>query len=149
MKLPPNVKVNYAPISTCVLHTGNDPHCWRHQETMSILRQWLKLTPHVDMYDYNPGFLLGSFVPERDVANFAENAKLYKQLGMKGLNSEGRKAFMQTWISYYMRGKLLWDSNADVAALTALIAVFMLIPGDQPEKALQKVVDFLAKFSRK
>lgn len=115
--LPPNVKVNYAPISSCVLHAGDDPSCWRRNETIAILRQWLKLTPHVDMYDYNPGFLLGSFVPERDVANFAINAKIYKQLGMKGLRSEGRKAFMQTWISYYVRGKLMWDVDADVAAI--------------------------------
>jgi hypothetical protein len=115
--LPATVRVNYAPISTCVLHACDDPKCWRRQETLKILRQWLKLTPHVDMYDYNPGFLIGSFVPERDVANFAVNARLYKQLGMKGLHSEGRKAFMQTWISYYVRGKLMWDVDADVAAI--------------------------------
>jgi predicted Co/Zn/Cd cation transporter (cation efflux family) len=34
-------------------------------------------------------------------------------------------------------------------ALVALIAVFALIPGNQPEKALQAVVDFISKFSRK
>lgn len=39
--------------------------------------------------------------------------------------------------------------SAVVGVLTALIAVFMLIPGEQPEKALQGIVDFLAKFSRK
>lgn len=39
--------------------------------------------------------------------------------------------------------------TAVVGALTAVIGVCLLIPGDQPEKALQKVVDFLAKFSRK
>jgi hypothetical protein len=115
--LPPNVMVMYAPISSCVLHAGNDPSCWRRQETIRIMRQWCKLTPHVDMYDYNPGFLLGSFVPERDVANFAENVKLYKDMKLKGFKSEGRKAFMQTWISYYIRGKLMWDSKADVEAL--------------------------------
>jgi hypothetical protein len=117
VKLPPNVRVNYAPIASCVLHAGDDPRCWRRQETMKILQQWLKLTPHVDMYDYNPGLLLGAFVPERDVANFAVNAKLYRALGMKGINTEGRKAFMQTWISYYIRAKLLWNADADVAAL--------------------------------
>ena len=35
------------------------------------------------------------------------------------------------------------------AVLSAIIALCMLIPGDQPEKALRAVVDFLAKFSRK
>jgi hypothetical protein len=38
---------------------------------------------------------------------------------------------------------------AVVAVLTALIALFMLIPGEQPEKALKAAVDFLAKFSLK
>lgn len=35
------------------------------------------------------------------------------------------------------------------AVLSAIIALCMLIPGDQPEKALQGIVDFIAKFSRK
>ena len=39
---------------------------------------------------------------------------------------------------------------ADVSALlTATIAICLLIPGDQPEKTLQKIVDFLEKFSKK
>lgn len=33
--------------------------------------------------------------------------------------------------------------------LSGLIAIFLLIPGDQPEKALQGIVDFLSKFSKK
>jgi hypothetical protein len=39
--------------------------------------------------------------------------------------------------------------SAVVGVLSALIAVFLLIPGEQPEKALQGIVDFLSKFSRK
>lgn len=36
-----------------------------------------------------------------------------------------------------------------VSLLMAIIAIAMLIPGEQPEKTLQKIVDFLAKFSKK
>lgn len=32
--------------------------------------------------------------------------------------------------------------------LVALIAVFVLIPGPEPERTLQKIVDFIAKISR-
>lgn len=32
---------------------------------------------------------------------------------------------------------------------SSLIVVFSLIPGEQPDKALQSIVDFLAKFSIK
>lgn len=39
--------------------------------------------------------------------------------------------------------------SALVGVLTALIGLFMLIPGEQPEKSLQAVVDFISKFSRK
>jgi len=39
--------------------------------------------------------------------------------------------------------------GAITALLGAVIAVAQLIPGDEPEATLQKVVDFLSKFSRK
>ena len=39
--------------------------------------------------------------------------------------------------------------SAVVALLTGVIAVSLIIPGEQPEKALQGIVDFLKKFSVK
>lgn len=39
--------------------------------------------------------------------------------------------------------------GAITALLGAVIAIAQLIPGDEPENTLQKIVDFLAKFSRK
>lgn len=39
--------------------------------------------------------------------------------------------------------------NAIAAILAGVIGISLLIPGDQPEKALQGVVDFIAKFSKK
>lgn len=35
------------------------------------------------------------------------------------------------------------------AVLSALIVLFLIVPGDQPEKALQAAVDFVKKLSRK
>jgi len=47
--------------------------------------------------------------------------------------------------------KLLGDAPAIlgylVIALSALLSVALLIPGDQPDKALQKVVDFFKSLS--
>ena len=39
--------------------------------------------------------------------------------------------------------------GAITALLGAVVAIAQLIPGDEPERSLQRVVDFLAKFSRK
>ncbi|MCM8824784.1 MAG: DUF4838 domain-containing protein, partial [Candidatus Omnitrophica bacterium] len=117
LKLRPNMVVMYAPISCCVLHPNNADNCWRRIEMMSILKQWVKLTPHVWLYDYTPGLLVSGFVPERDVANFAINAPIYKQIGLKGFGRQGSNAMMATWISYYTSAKLMWDVNTDVEAL--------------------------------
>jgi hypothetical protein len=40
-------------------------------------------------------------------------------------------------------------ASALVGILTGLIGIFMLVPGDEPERTLQKIVDVLAKFSKK
>ena len=39
--------------------------------------------------------------------------------------------------------------TAAMGIITALIGFFMLIKGDQPEKFLQGVLDFIGKFSKK
>lgn len=44
-----------------------------------------------------------------------------------------------------------WHELLDsfILLLLGLIGIFLLIPGDQPEKAMQAIVDFLKKFSVK
>jgi hypothetical protein len=121
--LPPNIAVQIWPIGSCVLHAGDDPACWRRRETMSIIRGWRKLTPHVMIQHYTPGLLSiwgaghQAHLPERDVTVFAAEAPLLLALGIKGSNSQGASAFMSTWLSYYVRAKLLWDATTDVNAL--------------------------------
>ena len=112
-----NMTVLYAPISCCALHNVTHKNCWRRQEFLEIMRQYVRQTPHVYLYDYNPNFLTGLFVPEPQTANKIANIPVYKKVGLKGYRAEGRKAFMQTWTGYYMLGKLLWDADADAEAL--------------------------------
>jgi hypothetical protein len=50
--------------------------------------------------------------------------------------------------------KFVWDHSYELVAgltlvLGGLIAIFTVIPGDQPETMLKKVVEFIEKFSRK
>ena len=56
---------------------------------------------------------------------------------------------MESLISLVASVDLLAWLGAVTALLGAVIAIAQLIPGDEPENTLQKVVDFLAKFSRK
>ncbi len=116
VNIPPNVRVHHAPITSDILH-ANDTKLWRRRQTVEIEKQFLEQTPHLTIYQYNPGFLLGKFVPEREPANLAVNVPMYRQMGVKGISQEGRKVFMQTWISYYATLKMLWDSDTDLEAL--------------------------------
>jgi hypothetical protein len=36
-----------------------------------------------------------------------------------------------------------------VLIVSALVAIFLVIPGEQPEKALKAFLDFITKFSKK
>jgi hypothetical protein len=56
---------------------------------------------------------------------------------------------METIISFITSQDWLAWLGAITALLGAVIAIAQLIPGDQPEKSLQAVLDFLSKFSRK
>jgi len=50
-----------------------------------------------------------------------------------------------TWIGEHYQTL----TTALVACCTSFITIFALIPGPQPEKTLQAVVDFISKFSKK
>lgn len=53
------------------------------------------------------------------------------------------------WLQNLLGFDLLGVLGALTASVSALIALFLLIPGEQPEKFLQKILDFLAKLSLK
>ena len=56
---------------------------------------------------------------------------------------------MNQLLSFVQTQDLFAWIGALTALLTAAIAICALLPGDEPETTLQKIVDFLAKFSRK
>jgi hypothetical protein len=56
---------------------------------------------------------------------------------------------MEQILSFVQSQDLFAWVGALVALLSAVIAVASLIPGDEPEATLQKIVDFLSKLSRK
>ena len=56
---------------------------------------------------------------------------------------------MDTIINLIQNTDIFAWVGAITALLTAVIAIAQLIPGDQPEKFLQGVVDVISKFSRK
>ena len=56
---------------------------------------------------------------------------------------------METLIPALLKIDWLGALGAVTALLGAAAAVAAFIPGDEPERTLQQIVDFLSKFSRK
>jgi hypothetical protein len=56
---------------------------------------------------------------------------------------------MNQLLSFIQTQDLFAWLGALTALLTAAIAICALIPGDEPEATLTKIVSFLSKFSRK
>jgi hypothetical protein len=58
---------------------------------------------------------------------------------------------METLLSIFKFIGANWDGllGTITAIFVALIAFFQIIPGDQPEKTLYKIVEFIKKWSRK
>ena len=56
---------------------------------------------------------------------------------------------MNQILSFIQSQDLFAWVGALVALLSAVIAIASLIPGDEPEATLTKIVSFLSKFSRK
>ena len=57
--------------------------------------------------------------------------------------------FMNQLLAFVQSQDIFAWLGALVALLSAVIAVASLIPGDEPEATLTKVVSFLSRFSRK
>lgn len=55
----------------------------------------------------------------------------------------------QKLIAWYLGNGLSDIIVHSQALLAGLIVFFMIIPGEQPEKFLQKLVDLLSKYSKK
>jgi len=56
---------------------------------------------------------------------------------------------METIIPKLLKIDWLGALGAVTALLAAVAAVATFIPGDEPERTLQKIVDFLSNFSKK
>jgi len=66
-----------------------------------------------------------------------------------GIPFDTPRLLMEQLLAFVQSQDVFAWLGALVALLSAVIAIASLIPGDEPEATLRKVVDFLSKFSRK
>ena len=117
--LAPSLFGMIAPIDIDAIHGMDDPGSPERQEFRSIFEKWAKLTAgQLTVYDYDQSMLVWRDLPNPSIQEFEQDVKHYRDAGILGIDTESRLALSTTFINLYLRGRLMWDPDADVKALT-------------------------------
>ncbi|MGC9316698.1 MAG: DUF4838 domain-containing protein, partial [Armatimonadota bacterium] len=114
----------------CNVHPVNDPTCPLNVEYNRLLQDWQRLIPDVYFYEYYHSDGNRHF-PWQLVSAIREDIPYFRELGCRGLYTQYGQVW-NTFLSYYIGAKLLWDADADVDALLAELYEKFFGPAREP-----------------
>ncbi|HZF42824.1 MAG TPA: DUF4838 domain-containing protein [Sphingomonadaceae bacterium] len=114
----PNIVMWIAPIDIDPNHAMDDPRSPPRREYRRMVERWSTLLKgRLAVYDYDQGMLVWRDLPNPSHHVFARDAKIYRQAGILGIQTESRGALAATFLNLFLRGQLMWNPDADVPAL--------------------------------
>ena len=117
-KIEPNVVIWLAPIDIDPNHGMDDPKSPPRREYKEMMYEWSKLlNGRLAIYDYDQGQLVWRDIPNPSQHAFVQDVKHYAKAGILGISTESRGAIGTTFLNLYFRGQLMWNPNANVAAM--------------------------------
>lgn len=116
----------------------------RHKRTLDA---WNRTGSKLVIYDYDPHADL-SRMPFWLSGTIQSNMRLYHRSNVIGFTTEGHNTFLRTGLNYYLRAKLMWDVNADVAALKADFYTKFFGPASQPMAKFIDTIEHMMASSR-
>lgn len=133
MALEPALFGALAPIDIDPIHAMDDPQSPSRQEYKAILERWAKLLGgRLTIYDYDQSMLLWRDLPNPSHQAFARDVKIYRDAGVLGFTTESRMALATTFTNLYLRGRLMWNPDEDVAALLDDFYARFFGPAEKP-----------------
>ncbi len=107
-----------APIDIDPIHGMDSLQSPPRQEYKEFLYKWAKVMDgRLAIYDYDQGMLVWRDIPNPSHQAFVQDVKHYRDAGILGINTESRNAIATTFLNLYLRGRLMWNPDADVPAL--------------------------------
>jgi hypothetical protein len=132
----PNLVMWLAPIDIDPIHGMDDADSPPKQEYHAMLQRWAQLmSGRLAIYDYDQGQLVWRDLPDPAHHAFAQDVKHYRDAKVLGIGTESRGATATTFLNLFFRGQLMWDPDADVAALLAEFYPAFYGPAAQPMAA--------------
>lgn len=108
----------FAPIDFDPIHAMDDMQSPEKQDMRRILAKWATILHHrIAVYDYDQSMLLWRDLPNPSHMAFEHDVKIYRDAGILGFVTESRNALATTFLNLYMRGRLMWDPDADPQGL--------------------------------
>ena len=109
-----------APIDIDPIHGMDDPRSPPRREYREMMHRWAKVMDgRVIIYDYDQGMLVWRDLPNPSHQAFRQDVRHYRDAGILGLHTETRGAYATVFLNLYLRGRLMWNPEADVEALLA------------------------------
>jgi hypothetical protein len=115
-----NVVMWLAPIDIDPNHGMDSGKSPPREEYREMLYRWAELMQgRLAIYDYDQGQLVWRDLPNPSHFAFAQDVKHYRKAGILGVGTESRGATATTFCNLYFRGQLMWNPDANVAAMLA------------------------------
>jgi hypothetical protein len=126
MTLPPVRKMTaekslyceIAPIDIDPIHGMDSIQSPPRQEYRDMVYKWAEVMDgRLAIYDYDQGMLVWRDIPNPSQQAFVQDVKHYRDAGILGISTESRNAIATTFLNLYFRGQLMWNPDADTAAI--------------------------------
>lgn len=93
------------------------PNSWHGAIQARLIRRWTELNRRVWIYGYPSTMLVSALTPVPTVRRIAHMLRALRDWGVVGFLDETRQAYMEHGIpTYYLRARLEWNADLDVAA---------------------------------
>lgn len=116
--IEPNIMMWIAPIDIDPNHAMDDSRSPPKREYRAMVEQWSKLLGgRLGVYDYDQGMLVWRDLPNPSHHAFSRDVKIYRDIGILGIQTESRGALATTFLNLFFRGQLMWNPDANVQAL--------------------------------
>lgn len=116
-KVDPSMTVGVTRFGYCTLRMTPTPNTPSPQQFEDLVSDWLKLTPNVYIYEYNPP-TWGGVLPFPNYLDMAESMRRLHKLGVKGFYSDfSMEHAPGVFLNSYMRRRMMVDPTQDPQTL--------------------------------
>jgi hypothetical protein len=114
----PSLGIMYACIWADTLKPLDHPRSWHGAVQAAQLKRWTELSRFVFLYEYNLTMIITALTPVPQVRKTAANYGRFADWGLFGFANEARMPYMEEGVvTRYVRARLMWDAEQDLAAL--------------------------------